>query len=194
MALTYPSNRVSLLKLACINVVILFFAIIFDSQILRTILTFVFSLTLVDVLGHILVFIVAFRDSYFNNIQSTRSLRRKVIIGSGIVLFCLLLCAGASFLMTLSMCHGHIACAKGYRWWRSHDQPLWQEFKHVNITYARGLEDTVVVTAASAIYYKILENMIASVQFWEPDMHIVLWDLGLTEQQLRLATCWRNVR
>ena len=41
-----------------------------------------------------------------------------------------------------------------------------------------------IVTAANSGYYGHLTNILGSIQYWEPDMQIAVYDLGLTKDQV----------
>ena len=51
----------------------------------------------------------------------------------------------------------------------------------------------IVVTAASSSYFDRLQNFVGSIHFWEPSQRIVVYDLGLTKQQMAAVVCWHNV-
>lgn len=53
-----------------------------------------------------------------------------------------------------------------------------------------GLESFVVVTAASHKFFDRLKNFIGSMHFWEPGQKIVIFDLGLSQEQILEALCW----
>jgi hypothetical protein len=50
--------------------------------------------------------------------------------------------------------------------------------------------DLTIVTAADAKYFDRLSNFIGSVHFWEPFLHIDIYDLGLSETQLASMGAW----
>ena len=61
-------------------------------------------------------------------------------------------------------------------------------------SYVHGLpHDFIIVTASSAYYFDRLENFIGSVHVWEPGQKVLVYDLGLTRDQLRQMTCWEDV-
>ena len=50
--------------------------------------------------------------------------------------------------------------------------------------------DLVIVSAADAKYFERLSNFIGSVHFWEPFLHIDIYDLGLSSEQLTHVQAW----
>lgn len=51
----------------------------------------------------------------------------------------------------------------------------------------------VVVTAADTNYFFGLENFAASLRFWAPTRKLVIYNLGMTDDELRSAESWPNV-
>ena len=51
----------------------------------------------------------------------------------------------------------------------------------------------IVVTAASSSYFDRLQNFVGSVHFWEPSQRVVIFDLGLSQQQIDAVSCWQGV-
>src|SRR5690606_9096120 len=49
----------------------------------------------------------------------------------------------------------------------------------------------VIVTAASGAYFDRLSNLIGSLHFWEPDKPIVVYDIGLSKEQVKEVACWK---
>jgi hypothetical protein len=54
-------------------------------------------------------------------------------------------------------------------------------------------EDVVIVTAANSLYFGCVGNMIGSVQRVEPNLPILLYDIGLTDMERAVASSWRGV-
>lgn len=50
-----------------------------------------------------------------------------------------------------------------------------------------------VVTSASDPYWTRLQNFVGSVQYWEPDLQIKVYDLGLSSENSNQVKMWRNV-
>ncbi|KAJ8605624.1 hypothetical protein CTAYLR_000095 [Chrysophaeum taylorii] len=51
-----------------------------------------------------------------------------------------------------------------------------------------------IVTAADAPYFPRLSNLVGSLQTWEPELPVVVFDLGLDAAEAETASRWRNVR
>ncbi len=51
----------------------------------------------------------------------------------------------------------------------------------------------VIVTAANEPYFSGLLNLVGSIHYWSSDSQIFIYDLGLSESQLREITHWCNV-
>ena len=51
-------------------------------------------------------------------------------------------------------------------------------------------DDLSLLTAADAKYFDRLSNFIGSVHFWEPFLHVDIYDLGLSAEQLTHITEW----
>ena len=51
-------------------------------------------------------------------------------------------------------------------------------------------DDLTIVSAADAKYFERLSNFIGSVHFWEPFLHIDIYDLGLAPEQLTHVQEW----
>ena len=54
-------------------------------------------------------------------------------------------------------------------------------------------DDVVIVTAANSLYFGCVGNMIGSVQRVEPNIPILLYDIGLTDMERAVASSWRGV-
>eukprot|EP00727_Mastigamoeba_balamuthi_P010808 m51a1_g635 hypothetical protein (686) ;mRNA; r:155996-158431 len=52
---------------------------------------------------------------------------------------------------------------------------------------------TTVVTAANSAWFRELQNLVGSVHHHEPEMAIVVYDLGLSPENLETLRTWRNV-
>jgi len=50
-----------------------------------------------------------------------------------------------------------------------------------------------IITAANSYYFGELENLIGSIHLWEPQKRIVVYDLGLEDNQLLSVKNWCNV-
>ena len=55
-----------------------------------------------------------------------------------------------------------------------------------------ALVDYFLVTSCGVDFFDRLENLVGSVHFFEPDMKIVVYDLGLTGKQREAVRCWAN--
>ncbi len=53
--------------------------------------------------------------------------------------------------------------------------------------------DLTIVTAAEAAFFDSVQNLVASIQTWEPHARIILYDLGLDAAQAITARNWLNV-
>jgi hypothetical protein len=53
--------------------------------------------------------------------------------------------------------------------------------------------DTFIVTAADSTYYKAMKNLAASVKFWSPENKLVVYNLGMTAEQLDDIKTWSNL-
>ena len=51
-------------------------------------------------------------------------------------------------------------------------------------------DDLTLITAADAKYFERLSNFIGSVHFWEPFLHVDIYDLGLAPEQLSHVKEW----
>jgi hypothetical protein len=51
----------------------------------------------------------------------------------------------------------------------------------------------LVTSCDSSKYFARLMNLIGSAQYWEPDLEVVVYDLGLTPADLATVRSWRNV-
>lgn len=52
----------------------------------------------------------------------------------------------------------------------------------------------VVITGVSEAFVDKLENLVASIQFWQPDVDVDVYDLGLSQQSAARIRNWRGVR
>ncbi len=50
----------------------------------------------------------------------------------------------------------------------------------------------VIVSAANEAYFSGLLNLVGSMHYWSPESQIIIYDLGLTDSQLREIAHWRN--
>jgi hypothetical protein len=57
----------------------------------------------------------------------------------------------------------------------------------------RSLAGFTVATGASKGFFQRLQNLVASMQHWEPHQRILVFDFGLTPSQLAEVACWTNV-
>ncbi|GLC35038.1 exostoses (multiple)-like 2 [Pleodorina starrii] len=51
-----------------------------------------------------------------------------------------------------------------------------------------------IISGCTMSFMDRLENLVGSLQYWEPHTPIVLYDLGFTSEQLATLRCWRNVQ
>eukprot|EP00798_Chlamydomonas_sp_ICE-L_P011658 gene11658-34368_t len=63
---------------------------------------------------------------------------------------------------------------------------------HVDLKAPFDVTHLVVVTGATAGFFDRTCNMIASLQYWEPRQHVIVYDLGYTKEQLAEMSCWRH--
>jgi hypothetical protein len=54
-------------------------------------------------------------------------------------------------------------------------------------------KDLVLVTGANSGYFNGLKNLVASARYWAPRNRMVVYNLGLTEEQLTQVETWSNV-
>eukprot|EP00053_Salpingoeca_punica_P014842 m.135123 g.135123 ORF g.135123 m.135123 type:complete len:422 (+) comp16553_c0_seq6:1566-2831(+) len=54
-------------------------------------------------------------------------------------------------------------------------------------------KDFVIVTYGSAQYFERVSNLVGSIHYWEPGQKVLLYDLGLSQDQLDQVACWANV-
>lgn len=52
----------------------------------------------------------------------------------------------------------------------------------------------VIATGANGAYFNAITNLIASLQYWSPRNRVVVYNLGLTDPQLRRIKSWPNVK
>ena len=53
--------------------------------------------------------------------------------------------------------------------------------------------DMVIVTGSNSAYFHGLKNFAASAKFWAPDRKLVVYNLGMTAEQLATAKSWSNL-
>jgi len=53
--------------------------------------------------------------------------------------------------------------------------------------------DMVIVTGATSGYFHAMENLVGSCLYWAPEHSVVIYNLGLTDEQLSTAQSWPNV-
>ena len=51
----------------------------------------------------------------------------------------------------------------------------------------------VIVTACSSTYFERLKNFVGSVHFWESDVNVLIYDIGLSKSNLLEISQWRRV-
>ncbi|GLI70775.1 hypothetical protein VaNZ11_015809 [Volvox africanus] len=56
------------------------------------------------------------------------------------------------------------------------------------------VSNLTIVSGCTMSFMDRLENMVGSLQYWEPHTPIVLYDLGFTSEQLAQIRCWRGVQ
>jgi hypothetical protein len=64
-------------------------------------------------------------------------------------------------------------------------KPYWTQYNNAS--------KTILVTGANQGYFSGLSNIAASARFWAPDNPMVVYNLGLTDEQLETVKTWRNV-
>jgi hypothetical protein len=60
--------------------------------------------------------------------------------------------------------------------------------------YDHQPKDMVIVTGSNDDYYSALRNFAASLKFWAPDRKLVIYNLGMSELQLKDIPKWTNVQ
>ncbi|CAH1801273.1 unnamed protein product [Owenia fusiformis] len=56
------------------------------------------------------------------------------------------------------------------------------------------ISDVKIVTAADCRYFSGLIEFVASIHYWEPNMTVIVYDLGLQPEQKKEAESWCNVQ
>ena len=56
------------------------------------------------------------------------------------------------------------------------------------------MNETVIISAANEAYFTGLLNLVGSMHYWSPKSQIIIYDLGLSEQQLQEISHWRNAK
>ncbi|GIM07718.1 hypothetical protein Vretimale_11792, partial [Volvox reticuliferus] len=56
------------------------------------------------------------------------------------------------------------------------------------------VSNLTIVSGCTMSFMDRLENLVGSLQYWEPRTPIVLYDLGFTSKQLAQIRCWRGVQ
>lgn len=62
-----------------------------------------------------------------------------------------------------------------------------------DLVFEHETEEVVLVTAASHHFFEALQNLVGSVHFWEEDMRVVVYDLGLTPTERATVRSWARV-
>ena len=86
---------------------------------------------------------------------------------------------------TLTSCGNHFVCNQQSR----QCEPEPEYWTPTNATK----HDMVIVTGASFGFFLGLENLVASCLYWAPEHSVVIYNLGLTKEQLLTAQSWPNV-
>ena len=55
-------------------------------------------------------------------------------------------------------------------------------------------EEITIITYANKNFYTALRNLVGSVHFWEPQLQIVVFDLGMLDKHLEDIRKWRNTK
>ena len=82
----------------------------------------------------------------------------------------------------------------------SNSDSKWQNLMPLNrwkiekTHFTKNYTDLYLISYANEEYFRPLENLIGSVHFWEPELRIVIYDVGLTEKQAREVSHWKNVQ
>lgn len=72
--------------------------------------------------------------------------------------------------------------------------PVGQEEPKWDALYTGGKDyELVIVTACSKTVFERLRNLVGSIHFWEPGLKVIVFDLGLSSEQLVEVSSWRNV-
>ena len=64
---------------------------------------------------------------------------------------------------------------------------------HPELKEANTNHDMVVISGADASYFEPLQNLAASLYFWSPFRKLVVYNLGLDEEQMRSVESWPNL-
>ena len=55
-------------------------------------------------------------------------------------------------------------------------------------------EEKTIISYANKNFYTALRNLVGSVHFWEPQLQIVVFNLGMLDEQLEDIRKWRNTK
>ena len=72
-------------------------------------------------------------------------------------------------------------------------QILLKQYMIEKENFMEGYTDLYLITYANQRFFKALKNLIGSVHFWEPDLRIVIYDVGMSGSQVHEILNWKNV-
>ena len=116
----------------------------------------------------------------------------SVLVSMASLLSAAALSVGLAFIVTVLICRGATrVCGLDV----PSISPLAPALSEQLVSETRArIPDTAVATWAHSATFTQLQSLVASVQLWEPDMHIVVWDMGLSPAQAQSVACGRHVR
>ena len=88
---------------------------------------------------------------------------------------------------------GLILCYEYMKSRLHNDQIQFNRYTIEEENYMKGNTDLYLITYSNQRYFKALQNLIGSVHFWEPDLRIVIYDIGMNENQVHEILNWKNV-
>ena len=72
-------------------------------------------------------------------------------------------------------------------------QILLKQYKIEKVNFMEKYTDLYLITYADERFFIALQNLIGSVHFWEPNLRIVIYDIGMNENQVHEILNWKNV-
>jgi hypothetical protein len=160
-------------------------AFVFDSSLLGAVTGLVVGFWAVKAWN----LLEAFINSVFR-LVSGRSVATASLIALGIIVSCVL----GSSVLTFFLCHSSsLVCGRGTPRPPFGSVPSNEERHGDHEKLQLIMSNTIIVTAAGSEEFEALRNLVGSIQFWHPDLSILIWDTGLNEKQMQEASCWANV-
>ena len=56
----------------------------------------------------------------------------------------------------------------------------------------KNYNDLYIITYANKVFFNRLKNLVGSVHYWEPELRIIVYDLGMCQSQIEDIKSWRN--